>query len=380
MATQETIVDSKPYDSSPIDTSVTIPQHVKDAAAKAEAAYHAAYPPEGPVPAAQPDPAAVTAAVTIQQPAQQQPVQQPVQQQVQDDNYTAPANAQDLKDSIWAARYNSMQGRWQAVQRQLGIAQEQNMQLGQELTRSQELLSRAGVQNAAPAATTQPQRHHGKLITDADREIYGDELLETVGRAAKEAIAPELDALRQENAELKKTTISNAQRDMYADLNRLVPNWRAINNDPSFKAWLNLPNIYTNEVRGQMLSAAHKAANTPRVVALFQDFVKEVVATGGQVPGTRVEQQTQQQDPNLIQQQQAPQDTGVTLESLAAPGRARPAGGDPATQSAEKPIYSRAQIAGFYRDVRRGVWAGRETDKDRLERDIIAAQAEGRVR
>jgi hypothetical protein len=42
-----------------------------------------------------------------------------------------------------------------------------------------------------------------KLITAEDKEKYGAELIDLSKRAAKEAMAAELNALRQENASLK---------------------------------------------------------------------------------------------------------------------------------------------------------------------------------
>jgi hypothetical protein len=69
----------------------------------------------------------------------------------------------------------------------------------------------------------------------------------------------------------------------------------------------------------------------------------------------------------------------MQLETLAAPGRARPAPGD-SSVPAEKPIYTRAQIANNYALRRRGAFNGRETEWNTLEADMIAAGNEGRVR
>jgi hypothetical protein len=115
------------------------------------------------------------------------------------------------------------------------------------------------------------------------------------------------------------------------------------------------------------------------VVAIFKDFVTEVRATGGVVPGTQPAAQQQVQD------QQQSRQAAVNLETLAAPGRARPAGGDTPNTPAEKPTYTRQQIAQFYADKRRaiqgqGPYAGRDQEAARIEADIMAAQMEGRVR
>ena len=65
----------------------------------------------------------------------------------------------------------------------------------------------------------------------------------------------------------------------------------------------------------------------------------------------------------------------MTLEQLAAPGRARAAAPAPAG----KPVWTAEGIAQFYKDVANGVFRGREQDKIATEADLMAAQREGRI-
>jgi hypothetical protein len=65
---------------------------------------------------------------------------------------------------------------------------------------------------------------------------------------------------------------------------------------------------------------------------------------------------------------------------LTAPGRAHPAGGNDLPSPADKPIFTRQQIAAFYRAVREQQFAGREADKAAIEQAIFLAQTEGRIR
>ena len=64
------------------------------------------------------------------------------------------------------------------------------------------------------------------------------------------------------------------------------------------------------------------------------------------------------------------------LQKQVAPGRSRsgsaPNSGEPAT-------YTPADITQFFTDVRKGKYKGREDERGRIERDIFAAQAEGRI-
>ena len=375
-----------PTDTAPIDTNVVIPRSVREASAAADAAHAAVYKAPEPAPTGQTQPATdpqLAAQPTAQQndqpasvpqPAPQEPTSAPAAVDLQaHQQQHVPSDGDDNSDS-WKHKFLSMQGRWQASQRQVGALTELNSQLAAELQQSQAIIERAGMTRAP---MQQAPQDHKKLITDQDRETYGDELIDVVHRAAQEAVAPELSALRSENAELKKRVITTAQKDIYAALTKALPSWRQVNASPEFKQWLRLPNVYTGQVRQEMLNAAFQAANTAQVVAIFRDFANEVVATGGTLPQAQIQQALPPASQPAAQE--PPRSAALNLEALAAPGKARPAGGD-AAQPAEKPTYTRAQIAGFYADVRKGFYAGREAEKNTREQDIIRAQAEGRVR
>ncbi len=122
-----------------------------------------------------------------------------------------------------------------------------------------------------------------------------------------------------------------------------------------------------------MLNAAFQAADAPRVAAFFKGFLAEEVATGN-APAP-------QPEPGITS---PPRQAAVSLDTLAAPGRAKPASGD-SSVPADKPVFTHAQIAQFYRNTReaglgKGPYAGREADRKRDEVAIFTAQAEGRIR
>lgn len=357
-----------------IDPNVLIPKHIRDAAATADAIHKQAYSTETP-----PVEPAVQAAPAAEPPAQEvAPAPQPAP--LEPATYAPPVPTKDgTKETnenheSWHHAFLSMQGRWQAAQKQIGEMTEINTQLVGELQATQTLLeqNRNLARTSHSGPTPQTGQTHEKLITPQDVDTYGQEMIDVVQRAAREAVAPELDALKGENAELKKRVLTSGQRDIQAALARDIPNWVAINRSTEFATWLNLRNQYTGQVRRQMLNAAYTAANAPVVVQLFKDFLMEAKATGNMPPAS----QRQQQEPSPAP---APRTPAMNLETLAAPGRARPAPGD-AQVPAEKPIYTHAQIQRNYDMRRRGAYAGREAEWNALEGDMIAAGPEGRVR
>jgi hypothetical protein len=263
-----------------------------------------------------------------------------------------------------------MQGRYKALKTTVGSMEEQMSQLGQELVRTQQMVAQP---QAQPYAAPQAPRgqDHGNLITEADREAYGDDLIDLARRAGREAVGPEMEALRAENARLTQRVTTTGKRELFATLDAQLPQWRNVNQSIQFKTWLRLPNVYTGQLRGKMLEAAVAGAEAPKVIQLFNDFLREATATGQMAPAARTEQQAAPAP--------APHTPALNLETLAAPGRARPASGD-SQVSSDKPIYSRAQITQFYNDSRKGLYAGRDAEYRAMEADLQAAQREGRIR
>jgi len=358
-----TIEGLKPVsgDHNPTDPNVRVPDHITRAAEQADAIHRAAYgQPEAPQ--AEPAPA---------EPAPVQQAQPTPQEPQQSDNFTAPADQQSLHESEWARRYNSMRGRFEASERSRAGMEQQMQELGQELVRTQNLVAQMqGAPQQQPQNNQPRTSNHGNLITEEDRTAYGDELLDVVRRTALSTISPELEALRAENQRLTERVQHTGKRELFATLDARQPNWRAINRDPRFINWLRLPNIYTGQIRQDMLKAAVDGAEAPKVLALFKDFLAEAMATGLIAPPAQNEQPTPQP---------APHEPALRLDALAAPGRARPASGDSQVPT-EKPTYSRADISQYFRDKQRGLYAGREAQAAAFEADLTAAQREGRIR
>lgn len=357
-------------DQVPIDPNVRIPDHVKRAAEAAEAFYKVAAPDN---PDAATDEAARSEAARVSAEAAAAAALQPLpQEQVQNPQQVEPVPAANegpgnISAEDWHHRFLSMQGRYNKATQTIGGMEQQMSELAQELVRTQNQLAAAQQTQPVNHGTSQPSNNN--LITDEDRANYGDELIDLARRAAMSSVAPELDRLREDNQRLTNRVQSTSKRELFTTLDGRLPQWREINKDVRFKSWLRLPNVYTGQLRSEMLKVAVDGANAPQVLQLFKDFLTEAQATGQMAPAQQQEQQVQP----------VPRQAAVALETLAAPGRARPASGDSQVPT-EKPIYSRAQITQLYRDKQRGLYAGREADFAANERELEAAQREGRIR
>lgn len=332
------------------DPDVKLPAAIRAAAARSNALHDQAYTPDAPA-----------------QPAAQQPdnggkegntpepvAQAPQQEEARTEGDPAPAPTPSADN--WEHKYNSAKGR-------LDRSEETIRNLNNRIAQMESLLASA---SAAPRQQPTPDLQFKPLITDKDRADFGEEFLDVAARAAQEKITPEVAELRARLARLEGTvtevntrTGEQTRQSMYDFLNKQLPNWRTINRDQNFIAWANLQDPLSGAIRLDMMKRAFEQGDAQRVLLFFNGFLSDEAATA----------------PALAKPDTP---TGkVPLETFAAPGRAKAPAAAPAP--GEKETISQAQISQFYADVNRGKYRGNEAEKERLERMIFSAQAEGRI-
>ena len=172
-------------------------------------------------------------------------------------------------------------------------------------------------------------------LTQQDVNNFGPELVDFSQRAAVQAVSPHLQELERQNAELSARLAREVKRNLDAALERAVPEWRQVNNDPRFHQWLRGRDVLSGEIRQCLLDEAVARADAARVINFFRGFLQEASAAPGQ---------------------------GQAQPQYAAAG---------------KRLYSRAQIAEMARRRRKGEF----TDAQWLawEHELIAAGREGRI-
>jgi hypothetical protein len=358
VAPVEVTVDAKGMPLPPIDPNVAVPARVKAEADRAAQLHAQAY--QTPL---------VTAPVTQAPPPPPTQAPPPPPTQV---NPVAPVQVSPAPDdrstwdaAKWMQHAKSMEGRFRQSQETLTTLQTNMSEMTEALANLQQRPQVQQRQEPPPPPLT-------PLITKEDIDTYGNDFLSVAQRAALEAVRPTLQKLEQRNQNLERQLQNQASRTIELALSNEVPNWEAINVSPKFKSWLRLRDIYSNRVRQDLLTEAHRAADAARVVRFFKGFLAEEEATGS------TEFLANQEPPR----QAVPPTPSVELTSLAAPGHAKPAVGNlQPDQPANAPIWiTRGQITQFYKNVRSGVYAGREQDRMNDEAIIFECQRAGRVR
>ncbi len=328
----------------PIDPMVDVPPAVRAAAARSEALMKQLHETASPNPETAPTDAPVgdiTSAPVTAPPAApvvEQPASPPLPEDVQQ-------------------RIRSAEGRARAEAAARKAAEDTAANLRMTIA-----AMHAQPQRADPAV----ELSFDNLVTPQEREAYGDEMLDVIAKRAREVFGKEVETLKHKVGSITGQLQNfgeqfqlSARDQMFAELDREIPEWRSLNRDQNFIQWLGLTDPLSGAIRNVLLNAAVMANDKSRVAAFFRSFVSE---------GATVDPDRSEPDRRT---------PSVTLKNLAAPGRVRSA---PATAPAEKPAITTSQIAEFYSHVRAGKYRGREADQRATEEQIFAAQREGRVR
>jgi hypothetical protein len=245
---------------------------------------------------------------------------------------------------------------------------QQNRDMQQRIQHMEQLLASVSQQSAA---AQQPQSAQ-KLVSDKDVEEYG-ESLDVMRRVSREELNPIVgrlsqieDLLRQMQTSVVPQVQAVAQRQQvsaeqmfWADLTNAAPNWRDINDNADFQSWLLETDPLTGITRQTYLEDAQRGLDARRVSNFFLTWLEK----SGQAS---VAQSTERGLPSAASE----------LEKQVSPGRSRSTG---TSQASKERTYTPDDIKKFFNDVRAGKYKGRDQDRARLERDIFAAQREGRI-
>ena len=268
--------------------------------------------------------------------------------------------ASDNTEKTLEQKYKTLQGMYNAEVPRLHT---EKRELGNRVQQLEQLITSM---NATPAQEQAPAQ---KLVTEQDMEDYGDSI-EVMRRVFREEMSTkdgEINDLRGLVRQMQGTVVpqvqqlsqnyavSNEQR-FWADLQTAVPDWQDTNASQEFQSWLLEVDPLTGIPRQTYLDAAQRSMDARRVANFFSTWKG---MTGGH--DARTTRGTQ---------------SASELERQVAPGKGRSGGNK---LQGEAKTYTTEDIKQFFTDVQKGKYKGKETDRDRIERDIFAAQREGRI-
>ncbi len=281
-----------------------------------------------------------------------QPAPEPQPQPVSQEPQPQPNPADEER---WERKYLTLKGMYDAeVPRLHAQVRELNQQVQTLIAENAAAKASKPAQDSSPAKT---------LITEQDKEAFGSDLLDLIDRATEQKLAGSRETEAQLRAEIQELkgklgkvdeSVGASSKEIFLErLAKQVPNWEAVNVDQGFLTWLAEVDPVYGLPRQAALNNAYEMLDAPRCAAIF----KQYLATLAPAPAA---QQNRQE-----------------LQRQVAPTRSRTSTA-PTTSAANTRIYTQGEITAFYEEWRRGFID--ETDAVRMEKEIHAAIAEGRVR
>jgi len=215
---------------------------------------------------------------------------------------------------------------------------------------------------AAKKAEAEKPKEKVSYVTDADREEYGDDLIDFQRRVAKEASQEYEDRFEQQarvieqlQQQISNTGSQVGEVGFTQKLNALVPGFDQLDNDERWVAWLNEYDPMTRGPRRDQAQAAFNSGDAEAVahyVGLFRESV-EPVANGKS-------------------------DRDTELEKQVTPSRSA----STVTKSSGKDskVYSEKELNNAWTKIRTLNTQGKYDDAEKLEAELTAAYMEGRVK
>ena len=264
------------------------------------------------------------------------------------------------KDANWQQKYKTLQGMYNAEVPQLKqMVQEQ----GAKITQFEQLMATINKQKEQPQEPPKP------ILSEKEVEEYGEsiDIMRKVTKEETGNLLGEVASLKQQIAQMAQNTVpqvqqlanqvGNTQEQLFwSKLSSIVPNWQEINENADFQTWLLETDPLSGQPRQAHLEDAQQRYDVERIANIF--------STWSGLNGAGSAQQVKSTNQAELQQQ-------------VAPKKSRSAGAAPSSNKA--PSYTAADIAAFYDDIRKGKFKGRDDERAKIERDIFAAQAEGRI-
>ncbi len=139
----------------------------------------------------------------------------------------------------------------------------------EDITTLRGIIATLGTQPAQPEPTA--------LVTDKDKESFGEDLIDLIQRVTKQQVAPLLSDVNTRVDGVAQVAAATAEERFEGELTRLVPDWEQINNSPEFVSWLGRYNI-------KALNEAYGSQDLQGTAQFFNDFKKLTAPPANEAP------------------------------------------------------------------------------------------------
>jgi hypothetical protein len=267
--------------------------------------------------------------------------QEPPVEPPQDSLPLTDAPQDDPNSETWQSRYTVLQGKYT---NEVPRYAEQLRELRQYAQSLEERLKEAPPEQKAPAALEEKYRQAA--------ELFGEDLVQFTRDMAQAEADRRIGELKQSQKQVEQRLAQSENDRFFAQIDAAVPNWRTVDNDPSWLGWLQEYDPMLGAPRQAAIDQAVQTRDVHRVTHLFNTFLGA-------------------QNPTAVNT--TPQPTRAQLEQVTP----RVSGNASVAQSPQARIYTQADIAQLL-DPRNFNRLTRE-QQVALDNDIDLAAREGRI-
>lgn len=276
-----------------------------------------------------------------------------------EDAKPADTSPTDVADDF-KQKYNTLRGKYDAEVPRL-------YEQVRDLTSQIDQLRTQLIEKEKPSEPTKSEEKVS-YVTDADREEFGEELIDVQRRVARE-VAAEYEQKLQAQSEViedlknrvNQTGTQLGEMGFAQRLNALVPDFPQVDRDERWAAWLN---EYDPMLRGPRRHQAKAAFDNgdAEAVAHYVQMFKESLGTTGEKPANEAGDTRQ-----------------TELQKQVAPNRSA---GNASRQSSSQnaKIYSQREAENAWQKITALNIRGKPEEAAKLEAEITAAYMENRVR
>ena len=264
-------------------------------------------------------------------------------------------------------QHKTLQGMYNSQDARIREAGENNQALNAQITDMRNTFS--SMQQQPQQQAPQPSQAGG-LTQDEERE-YSPGFFQMMSRWLGPQLQPIMQqleamnrnaggAINQVNDQLQNVAQSqyqNDSRNFYGQLQAIVPDWQAINDDIRFDEWLQGPDPMSGVIRQVLVDDARKSLDFNRAAQFFLTFKRDLSASGTAVP--QVTNNISLNDQAVVQPTRRTQSVGTDQQTAAKQ-------------------YTSADLLKLYDDERRGKYKGNEDQFRKREVEIHRSINEGR--
>lgn len=275
----------------------------------------------------------------------------------------APPSPPEPPATNWEERYNSLRGKYDAEVPRLF---REIAELKQQLALTVAQATKATPTTATPPVDEIPEELKTKLAQFS--EDYPD-----VAEGLQAMLQVETNKIRREAAqEIEKVRAEasvGVTQQLYSELDRRVPDWKVIRDDPTFASWLQNVDPFSGRTLADLAQVAQQEMDINRIVAFYEGY-KQTKQAASPAPSPAA--------PVPSTPPPAAPPANNPAAPLVAPPRSHGSPPPNPTPTNNETITS-SFIAKFYNDAAQGKYRGRDKEYAAIEAKIDKAINSGRV-